>query len=121
MAPLDPEQKAEVNEMIRLGQIASHEAAMAEIAKGNIETVRVSTDMRVTTEEFVKQQLTTNTGVEKKCLDLTREIEEKFTKLRQELDKGFDSTKANAGEIRDMLASFEGQKETMAMNITSHF
>ena len=108
MAPLDPEQKAEVNEMIRLGQIASHEAAMAEIAKGNIETVRTSTDMRVTMEEFVKQVLKINIEVEKKCLELTREIEEKVTKLREELDLAFDSTKANAGEIRDMLASYEG-------------
>ena len=56
MAPLDPEQKAEVAEMIRLGQIATHSAAMADIAKGNVETLRISTDMRVTTEEFVRRQ-----------------------------------------------------------------
>ena len=49
-----------------------------------------------------------NTEVEKKCLELTREIEEKFTKLRQELDLAVDDTKTSAGENRDMLAGFEG-------------
>ena len=121
MAPLDQEQKEEVAEMIRLGQIRSHSEFKAEIAKGNVETLRISTDMRVTTEEFVKRQLDLNTDVEKRCRELAQDIEDKFAILRQELGTEFASTKANAGEIREMLASFEGQKETTGANIAAHF
>ena len=75
---------------------------MAEIANENVETLRISTNMRVTTEEFVKRQLELNTEVEKRCRKLTQEIEARFAELRQELGTELVSSKANAGEIREM-------------------
>ena len=62
-----------------------------------------------------------NTEVEKRYRELTQEIEARFAELCQELGTELASSKANAGEIREMLASFEGQKETMAANIVALF
>ena len=56
-------------------------------------------DMRMTTEEFVNNQLTRNAEVEKKYVELTRDVEPRFTALRVELSKEFDSTKADAVEV----------------------
>ena len=71
--------------MIRLGQTATHNAAMANIAKGSVESQRISTDMRVTTEEFVNRQQELNAKLEKKCRELTQDIGARFIELRQEL------------------------------------
>ena len=62
-----------------------------------------------------------NAEVEKKYVELTQDIELRFTALRMEFGKEFDSTKSDAVEIRALVAGFEEQKRVMIGEISAHF
>ena len=121
MVPLDEGQKSEISEMIRQGTNESFAASSAQLAAEKAEMVEGHEDMRMTTEEFVNNQLTRNAEVEKKYVELTRDIEPRFTALRVELGKEFDSTKADAVEVRTLITGFEEQKRVMIGEIDAVF
>ena len=82
MAPLDPEQRAEVLELIKSGMqesLATTEKALIDI---RATTNKGHEDMRVTTEIEIKAQRAHNLEVETKYLELTKSIEAQLTALR---------------------------------------
>ena len=83
--------------------------------------MRISTDMRVTTEAEVKTQRVHNAELEKKYVELLQSIQAQFTALRAELGTEFDSTKKDAAEIRALDTGSEEQKRTMIADIEKHF
>ena len=121
MALLDEAQKTEIRQMIRQGTNEAFAASSAQLAAEKAEMVKGHEDMRTTTEEFVNNQSVRNAEVEKKYIELTRDIELRFTALRVELGKEFDSTKADAIEVRTLITGFEEQKRVMIGEIDAHF
>ena len=120
MAPLDEGQKSEIREMLRQGTNEALAASSAQLAAEKAEMVKGHEDMRTTTEEFVNNQLARNAEVEKKYVHLTRDIELRFTALRVELGKEFDSTKADAVEVRTLITGFDDQRRVMIGKIDAH-
>ena len=84
MAPLDPEQRAEITEMIRLGTNAAHQASLLEIAKGKAETESIQADMRVTSEAAVSKLLEMSTELESKLAAANVDMSQRFTTIRSE-------------------------------------
>ena len=121
MAPLDEGQKAEIREMIRQGTNEAFAASSAQLSAEKSQMVKGHEDMRTTTEEFVNNQSARNAEVEKKYVQLTRDIELRFTALRVELGKEIDSTKADAVEARTLITGFDEQKRVMIGEINAHF
>ena len=122
MAPLDEGQKSEIREMIPQGTHEAFAASSAQPAVETAEMVKVHEDMRTTTEEFVNNQLARNAEVDRnKNVEPTQHIELRSTALRMELGKEFDSTKADAVEVRTLVAGFEGQKQVAISDINAHF
>ena len=121
MAPFGEGPKPDIRKMIRQGTNEAFAASSAQLAAEKAEMVKGHEDMRTTTEEFVNNQLTRNAEVEKKDVELTRDIGSRFTALRVELGKEFDSTKADAIEVHTLITGFEEQKRVMIGEIDAHF
>ena len=70
MAPLDQEQRAEVQEMIK----QSHAVLEGELVGISATVNKGHEDMRTTAKEFIKSQVARNEEVEKKYRELTQDF-----------------------------------------------
>ena len=124
MAPLDPEQRAEVLEMTKSGLQESHAATEKALIDIRATTNKGHEDMRVTTEIEIKAQRAHNLEVETKLLELTKNIEAQITALRVEFGQSetavriklgteFDNAKQNAAELRGLVAELQVQKQNI--------
>ena len=110
MAPLDPEQRAEVQALIK----ESHAVIENELVGIRAAAHKGHEDMRVTTEAEIEKQRAHNLEVETKLLEITKSVQELTTNvqiqltalsaemnksenaLRLELGKEFDTGKKSA-------------------------
>ena len=93
MPQLDPEQRAEVLELIKSGMqepFAATEKALTEIRAS---TQKGHDDMRVTAEIEIKAQRAHKLEVETKLVEMEKTIAAQFLTLRVELGAEFDSSK----------------------------
>ncbi len=95
MAPLDPEQRAEITEMIRQGTNAAHQASLLEIAKRKAETESIQADMRVTSEAAVSKLLEMSTELESKLAAANVDMSQRFITIRQESVEEFANSRAS--------------------------
>ena len=131
MAPLDPEQRAEITEMIRLGTNAAHQASLIEIAKGKAETESIQADMRVTSEAAVSKLLEMSTELESKLAAANVDMSQRFVTIRKELVEEFANSRASmvsmssgfaeAESMRELLTAAEDQKTTMRIENSETF
>ena len=132
MAPLDPEQRAEITEMIRLGTNAAHQASLIEIAKGKAETESIQADMRVTSEAAVSKLLEMSTELESKLAAANVDMSQRFVTIRKELVEEFANSRASMvsmssgfaeaeSNMRELLTAAEDQKTTMRIENSETF
>ena len=121
MAPLDPEQRAEVLEMIKVGLQESHAATEQALIEIRTSTQKGHDDMRVTTEAEITAQRFRNLEIETKLMEMQGSIVSQFLVLRTELGAEFDTAKKEAAETRSVITAFQVQKESMIGDIGKHF
>ena len=121
MAPLDPEQRAEVLEMIKSGVQESHAVTEKALFEIRASTQKGHDDMRVTTEAEITAQRARNLEIETKLTEMQNSIASQFLALRTALGAEFDTSKKEAAETRSVITKFQEQKETMIADIEKHF
>ena len=121
MAPLDPEQRAEVLEMIKSGLQEPHAATEKALIEIRTSTQKGHDDMSVTTEAEITAQRPRNLEIETKLTEMQGSIPSQFLVLRTELGAEFDMAKNEAAETRSVITTFHVQKEFMIADIGKHF
>ena len=106
MAPLDPDQRVEVAEMIRTGTNDSFAASAWAWAEIKVSMQKGHDDISVTTEAEIQTQRAHNFEVEKKYVEFTQNIAAQFAALRAELGTEFDASKKDAAEIHTLITGF---------------
>ena len=132
MAPLDQEQRAEVQEMIK----QSHAVMEGELVGIRAAANKGHEDMRVTTEAEIEKQRAHNLEVETKYLELTKSIQAQLAALstemnqsridaenalRLELGKEFDNNKKSTAEVQGLVAELQVQKQNMVDGVDKQF
>ena len=132
MAPVDPEQRAEITEMIRLGTNAAHQASLLKIAEGKAETESIQANMRVTSEAAVSKLLEMSTELEIKLAAANVDMSQRFITIRKELLEEFANSRASMvsmssgfaeaeSNMRELLTAAEDQKTTMRIENSETF
>ena len=111
MAPLDPEQRAEVLEIIKSGVQESHAGTEKALFEIWASTQKGHDDMRVTTEAEITNQRARNLEIETKLAEIQSSIASQFLALRIELGSEFDTSKKEAAENRLTITMFQEQKD----------
>ena len=118
MAPLDPEQRAEVQSLIK----ESHAVIENELVGVRAATNKGHEEMRVTTEAEIEKQRAHNLEMETKYLELMKGLQAQLAALstelndsrvgaenalRLELGKEFDAGKKSTSEVQGLVAELQ--------------